>query len=132
VILARVAVLVSVLMFAVFGAWLLLAPEKLGTWLGVEANTAKARTEVRAFYGGIQLGIVLLGLIAVFVRPDWLAVTCAALSCQLLSVVTCRIYGMVVDGSASATMWTVLATEAVAGGLALVAFLTMPAQSAGT
>lgn len=126
---ARIAVGWAVLMFVVFGAWLLLAPDKLGTWLDVQPTSGKGRTEIRAFYGGVQLGIVAFGLLTLFVRPDWLAPACASLACMNLAIVACRLVGFALDGSASTGLWTILAIEATTGALALAGFLALQQAS---
>lgn len=127
--LARIAALWAVVLFVTFGAWLLLAPGKLGTWVDVEATSPMGRTEIRAFYGGAQLGLAAFTLLALTLRTDWLPATLAALACVNLAIVACRLLGISLDGSGSTGMWTILAIEAATGVLAAVGSITASSAS---
>jgi len=95
----------------------------------VQPTSGKGRTEIRAFYGGVQLGVVAFGLLTLLLRPDWLAPACAALACMNLAIVACRLLGFALDGSASGSLWTILAIEATTGVLALAGFLAVQQAS---
>lgn len=93
----------SALIWIVWGGICLFMPE---AWSGkvipgmevFDLSNATARTEVRAMYGGLQLAIGLLALIAIFKpqhRPTALLFYVLALSGLALS----RLYGLVSEGS---------------------------------
>jgi hypothetical protein len=86
-----------------WGLYCLFVPE---AWSGAvipgmevfSLDTATARTEVRAMYGGLQIAIGLIALIAVFKkehRPTTLLFLTLALSGLALS----RMYGLLIDGN---------------------------------
>jgi len=56
--------------FLGFGLWMLLAPAGALSKIGVEATSPVGLVELRAFYGGLELGLGLfLGLC--LWRPEW-------------------------------------------------------------
>jgi hypothetical protein len=57
-------------MFLGFGAILLFAPKKLETWVGVMATTPPSLTELRAFFGGLEIRLGLF-CIACLDKPMW-------------------------------------------------------------
>jgi len=57
--LARAYLFLIALSFVGFGAWLLVDPEALSRLIGLRLDGVMARTEVRAFYGGLELGVGL-------------------------------------------------------------------------
>ena len=52
-----VIIFVTAITWAVFAVWLGTNPDALLPAFGVEASTAQMLTEVRAFYGGVELAI---------------------------------------------------------------------------
>ena len=56
--------------FLGFGLWLLLAPAGALGKIGIQATSGVGLVELRAFYGGMEIGLGLfLGLC--LLRPDW-------------------------------------------------------------
>ena len=55
---ARVSLLLAALGLIAFGAALLVKPSLLGI-VGVELGRPSAATEIRAFYGGLELGLAV-------------------------------------------------------------------------
>jgi hypothetical protein len=53
----RAYLLLVGLTFCAFGFWFLVRPDALEGFVGVRAESADARTELRAFYGGLEIGI---------------------------------------------------------------------------
>jgi hypothetical protein len=68
--LAYVYLGLAALMFLGFGAILVLAPEKLESWSGLKATTPQGLTELRAFYGGLEIRLGLF-CIACLDKPMW-------------------------------------------------------------
>lgn len=103
--------------FAVFGVWMLLFPVAGFAMLGVPVQSADFATEIRAFYGGLELA--LAGLIA---RGLWradrvlpaLEIAAIAYGCVAAS----RALGLWLDGSGASWHWIALGSES---GLALAA-----------
>jgi hypothetical protein len=56
--------------FLAFGLWLLVDPAGALGKIGIEARNATALVELRAFYGGMELGLGLF-LLACLLRPEW-------------------------------------------------------------
>jgi hypothetical protein len=56
--------------FLGFGLWLLVDPTGALGKIGIEARSATGLVELRAFYGGMELGLGLL-LAWCCVRPEW-------------------------------------------------------------
>jgi hypothetical protein len=101
--------------FLGFGLWLLLDPVGALGPLGIEAAAPAARTELRAFYGGLELGLGLWLLAAS--RSErlrrgalWLVLAVNA------GIATARLFGLVVDGE-----WIPFFTAALAWELGFAA-----------
>ena len=73
--LPRLSLRLAALAFAGFGVALLVRPELMGM-LGLELGRAAAFTEIRAFYGGLELGLALFFALA-STRDAWLARRCS-------------------------------------------------------
>lgn len=69
--LSRILLAVAGLGFLGFGIACLLAPLQVLAMAGVQVEGAAAATELRAMYGGLELGLALL-LLAAAVKPAWL------------------------------------------------------------
>ena len=117
---ARVSLWLAALAFAGFGAALLARPSLLGV-LGVALARPAAATEIRAFYGGLELGMAaFLGFASR--RDAWVRPALAAQAATLGGVALARAIGMAVDGSAEPLILAFGAVEA-AGALLAVAAL---------
>ena len=107
--------------FGVFGVWALLAPQSLAQLLHFGLQTPGAVTEMRAFYGGLELGLAGLLLAAVVVRSlvpgALLALTVAA-----GGIAIGRLIGLALDGSGSGLMFGALAFELAGGVFGLLAY----------
>ncbi|MEM6639767.1 MAG: DUF4345 family protein [Pseudomonadota bacterium] len=113
------------LSFGAFGVWALAAPQSLSQLLHFGLETPGAVTELRAFYGGLELGLCGFLLAAVFFRhlvPGALI----ALAAIAGGVALGRIIGMVLDGSTSSLMLGVLTWEIAGAVLGVAAYLTLP------
>ena len=65
----KLAIGITAAAFAGFGATLLVKPEVLGK-IGVKGHGPNARTELRAMYGGMELGFGAFFTIALL-KPEW-------------------------------------------------------------
>jgi hypothetical protein len=115
-----IALWVGALSFAFFGVWLLVRPNALRA-VGVIAENADGRAELRAMYGGVELGIAaFLGLC--LVRPDF---TEAGLWLQLLALgglAVGRLLGISVEkGGVGKLIWFFASLEIFATGVTLAA-----------
>lgn len=105
----RILVVVSALIFLYFGGWLLCVPTALEA-IGIQLTTAEAIIDVRATYGGLELGLSVFLFVAQG-KPDWHR------SALLLSALTIggfgfgRLAGILVAGEATALMWFFLTIE---------------------
>jgi hypothetical protein len=110
-------------MFLVFGVIFLVGPAGAGRVAGFETMGAYGRTEIRAFYGGMEVGLGAFLLAAVWVR-SW---SCPALWLVALLVgatAAGRAIGFAVEGQATGIHVVYVAIEA---GLALAAAGSLPA-----
>lgn len=131
--LARLSLALSALVFGGFGAWLLVQPQALSA-LGIELATPAARTEIRGFYGGLELG--LAGFFAVAaLRPAWFRPALVVQVCALGGIAAGRLVGFALDGPPEALLLALLAAEIAGTGLGLVALRRLGAgapRPAGT
>ena len=63
--LPAIAMVVTAVTWAGFAIWLGSHPDSLLKAFGIESSTPQMRTEIRAFYGGVELGIAALIAVAV-------------------------------------------------------------------
>lgn len=104
------ALVLGGLSFLGFGALMLVAPQAVMASLGLILPDGVPTTEIRAFYGGLELGLGALLLAAVAVpahRPY--ALVLGAVSYGAIGLA--RALAMWVDSSSSQFLWIALATE---------------------
>jgi hypothetical protein len=120
---ARIVLCLSGLMFAGFGGWLLLRPEALGEFVKLDAGDPATLTEVRAFYGGLEIGLGLFLLGAAAIRR---AVVSGLVLVLLVFGATAmgRGAGLVFDGPDPSGMIPYLAVEVAAAVLAAIALIS--------
>ncbi len=99
------------LCFLGFGAVMLVSPHVAWASLGLDLPAGVPTTEIRAFYGGLELGLGALLLAAMhkiqYLRAG-LVLGCVAYG----SIAGARAIGIIVDGSSSSTyMWVATAVE---------------------
>lgn len=107
--LARISLMLTAIAFGGFGLWLLLQPEGI-TGLGVELTRPVARAEIRAFYGGLELGMALFFAVSAS-RPQWFGPGLFVQATALGGAAFGRIFGIVVDGVSDALFFGLLAAE---------------------
>jgi Domain of unknown function (DUF4345) len=96
--------------FLGFGLFFLFDPLGLMANIGIQISGAIAATEIRAFYGGLEIALGVLILTGVFRAAQRLpALLLCGVSYAGIGLV--RVAGMAVDGSRSGFLWLALATE---------------------
>ena len=116
--LARLSLGITALAFAVFGAWFLVSPTSLGR-IGLLLYHPNAVTEIRAFYGGLELALGVFFLLAMR-RPTWLVPGLMAQALTLGAVAATRLVGIALGGTTE-VMLAFAAAEAAGCALAIVA-----------
>ena len=104
--------------FLAFGAAFMVAPLATMALAGIELESSLAATELRAFYGGLELALAFL-LLRAALRP---ALTSAGLMLSTATyggIGTARFVGILLSGSATPFLWFALGTE---WGLALLSW----------
>src|SRR4051812_34768200 len=121
--LPRLSLRLTALVFAAFGVALLVRPALLGG-LGIELGRPTAVTEIRAIYGGLELGLALFFALA-STREAWLHPALFAQAVALSGILLARLAGVVADGSAEPAILLFAAIEAVGVALAGLALRTL-------
>lgn len=114
---AAVVLALAALMFGGFGALLVSNPELLDHWLDIKAGT-EGRTELRAFFGGMELGLAVF-LLACASKPAWRGVGCLAVALLCGGTAAGRVYGFFADHSFTWKLAGFLAVEVLFVVLAL-------------
>lgn len=125
---ARIVLGLGALMYGVLGILFLLVPKRLEQKLGLRYDSPAAITEIRAFYGGLELGLALFMAYCI-VQPAALRPGLWALVLVALGSALGRAYGLVVDGKSESFTVTYLIFEVVTGLLGLAALLLTRGQS---
>lgn len=112
----RVVLLLSAGAFAAFGLVFLVAPERIGGLVDLDLTSATARVEVRAFYGGLEIGAAAF-LIVCALRESWQQAGLAATALMLGGAAFCRGASMLLDAPVATVHYGLLAAEL--GGTAL-------------
>jgi hypothetical protein len=98
--------------FAGFGLALLIFPNLIGM-VGVKELTNSGLVEIRAMYGGLQLGLALFFLLAIN-RPRWVRPALILHICVVGGLAIGRIFGLVVTNwAAKPLVYLLLAAELV-------------------
>jgi len=115
---ARIFLVLSALVWLPYGLFCLFFPPIVGETAGILVQSATGVTELRAMYGGLQIGLGALALSgalrAALTRPALLALAflCAGLG-------SARLLGTVFDGGVSSYTIAGLAFEFLSAGLAI-------------
>lgn len=116
--LARITLWLGGLGFLGFGIAFLIAPVDTLAAAGVQVGGAAAATELRAFYGGLEvaLGVLLIGADLRGARRAGLILCLASYG----GIGAARLLGIAIAGGATSFLWYALATEAVLATLAAI------------
>ncbi len=95
---SRFVLAVSALAFLAFGLAYVVSPVKMAALTLVEATTPVGVTDIRAVYGGLQIGIAMF-LAPVRSDPQRVRAQLAAVAWICASVAICRFIGLIADSS---------------------------------
>ena len=116
----RIFLAVSMLVFLGLGVWLFAVPEALNG-LGIEMQEPDARVDVRATYGGLDLGIAAFLIWCLF-RDAWVRTGLVAVGFLCAGLGTTRLLGIALEGQGGGLMWSFVGIE-LAVALWLVVYL---------
>lgn len=119
---------ISAAVWAAFGVWLFADPAAL-SHVGVVVETPSARTEVRAFYGGLELGVA--AFLAWCLLTDEVRAGLAAALAAILTVGLCRTAAAALERfEVSWLVLTLGAVELASTGLTLAAMRSLATRKA--
>ncbi|MEL6868962.1 MAG: DUF4345 domain-containing protein [Pseudomonadota bacterium] len=110
-----------------FGAYSLVAPEQLAQLTQYDLRSSGAITEIRAFYGGLELGLAAFW-IAGALKPSLLRAALVSMILVWSAVAASRVFGLIIDDSLTSTMIIVLVSEVLGAALAFIALQRLPAS----
>ena len=113
------------LSFLVFGVWALIAPASLAGLLHFGLETPGSITEIRAFYGGLEIGLALFLGASAF-NKAMAPTALIALAAVTGGIALGRVVGLAIDQSGSTLIFGALAFELAGAILGLAAFLSLP------
>lgn len=119
--LAQVLLLLAAVVFIGIGVVFLLAPVEWARVVEIELPTPISRTDLRATYGGFDLGFGVFLALCAF-RREWLRPGLAAMAIALAGFAGGRTYGILVDGCPSMLMPSFAIMEASGSILAFLAY----------
>jgi len=113
----RLFVWFNAILFASVGVGFLVAPEFFGAWVELELSSDTARTDVRAVYGGLDLGMGLF-LLWCGADPERTRAGIAAATLGVVGLAFGRTLGSAIDGlSAANALFLAIELTCAAGGL---------------
>ncbi len=108
-----------------FGVAFTVKPVEMAQVVDIALFTPTSRTDFRAVYGGLQMGVGLFLLLCA-ARRHLVRVGLQAAAWTLLGLASARLVGLFVDGFGQPLMLMLLAVEAMAAGLAAWASFQVP------
>jgi hypothetical protein len=117
---ARVVLWIGAAAFFAIGAWLLINPEGMAQ-MGLPLGAPVWRIEIRAFYGGLEVGLAIYLAICAL-RPAWCLPGLTAAALVLGGAGSGRLLGMLADGM-DRNMLIAMASELGGAALAVAALL---------
>lgn len=123
--LPRLFLLVVALVFLIFGVMGWLNPASTVAPLDLSIATAQAKTEIRATYGGLMVGI---GLFILYTAIDTsvMRIGIIAVMVMLFVIGFTRLYGIVVDKPNAPLQWQLLSMELIPAIIALLFLVFYP------
>jgi hypothetical protein len=110
----------AALVFGAFGVHFLVNPLGWAGTVDVAASTPTARTEIRAMYGGLEIGLAVF-LAWCALDPTRVRIGLMASLCLFAGVALARAASLIGDPGSRSVMYTILGTEIVAVAAAGVA-----------
>ncbi|MCC7126477.1 MAG: DUF4345 domain-containing protein [Acidobacteria bacterium] len=95
----RVILVVVALAYGGFGFLFLFNPEEMSSILSIPLGVPSARTDFRAMYGGLEIGVGTF-LLACALRREFVRLGLFAAACALIAMATSRTVGLLLDGFA--------------------------------
>lgn len=110
--LLKVALWINAVVFLGLGVWLIVDP--VGGLSGVEVTVRNAAgaTELRAMYGGLELGLGIFGVLAAL-RPAWRVPALWAFTLAVGCLGAVRGLSSLLTEGHSPMLWKLFATEAI-------------------
>jgi hypothetical protein len=106
--------LIGFLLFAAFGAAMILQPQLLTRLTNLELSTPEARNEARSAYGGLAAGLALAFFIALVYSP-WRQPILLTAGLGMWGAAGARGYASWLERPTSPNIWIALAVEGVLG-----------------
>jgi hypothetical protein len=122
--LARVLLILMATAFIAFGVAYAAWPAAMVRDVGVRLTSTAARIDLAATYGGMQLGIGAF-LYYCALRLQRVRTGLVATLAILAGLAGTRAIGMIATGEASATMWSLLAVEAIGVPLSITGLVSL-------
>ena len=119
---SRIVLAVSGLIFGGFGVAFLLWPSQMALRVRIPLVTMTGTTDVRALYGGLEIGFGVF-LLAASSRRAWALPGLAATLCALAGMGLARALGIALDGRPEPITWALLASEVSGAAIAAIALL---------
>ncbi|MDH3734264.1 MAG: DUF4345 domain-containing protein [Gemmatimonadota bacterium] len=115
----RLFLILVVLMLGVFGVGFLVAPSRFAALVGLRMDTTTAISDVRAVYGGFEIGMAVL-LIWCMLDPARMRLALGVTAVMFGAVAASRMVGMLLDKPVTSMTWKIAAVEAVTALIAVV------------
>jgi hypothetical protein len=111
-----------------FGIWYLFAPTSMTDPTGFGPLGPNALTDVRATYGGFQIGSGLFLLWAA-ANPARVRMALVLQALTIGAIGSCRLVGFAIDGAPNGFLVSAIVTEITFTALAVVALYRLPASA---
>ena len=110
--LPKVALWINAVVFLGLGVWLIVDPVGGLRGVDVTARSPAGVTELRAMYGGLELGLGVFGALAAL-RPAWRVPALWAFTLAVGGLGAARGLSSLLTAGHSSMLWTLFATEMV-------------------
>lgn len=100
--------------YAGFGFAFLFSPSELAAILSLTFSEPSARTDFRAMYGGLEIGLGGF-MLACAVRREFVRIGLFAAACSTVGMATARTVGMMLDGVALSQLVSAVVEWAICG-----------------
>jgi len=119
---SRIVLALSGLVFMGFGVAFLFWPSQMTLRVGIPLVTMTGTTDVRAIYGGLEIGFGVFLLVAA-ARRTWVIPGLLATLCTLAGMGLSRALGIALDGGPDSITSALLASEVSGAAITLLALL---------